>query len=125
MGSWTAEEPSIIEPFLSGQAVRVVFIGSRYWQIRLEGDSWLKSIHHEQAEFMPPDPELVEDTRRVKEGFGLEIVANDYIVGNDGQKHLLEVNHIPNVTRFPEIWEAYCDLATEWVTVEPPRHPKN
>ncbi|MEM6530672.1 MAG: hypothetical protein AAF653_20410, partial [Chloroflexota bacterium] len=34
-------EPSIIEHFYAGQAVRVVIIGDRYWQIKLEGDGWL------------------------------------------------------------------------------------
>ena len=37
------------------------------------------------------------------------------VVAEQGTKHLLEVNHIPNVTRFPEIWEAYRDFVVEWV----------
>jgi hypothetical protein len=114
-GMWTAEQPSIVEPFIHGQAVRVVVIGERAWQIRLEGDDWLKSIHHAQAAFMDVDAELLDDTWCLKTGFGLEIIANDYIVADDGSRHLLEVNHIPNVTRFPEIWEAYRDYAVEWV----------
>jgi hypothetical protein len=113
-GSWTAEQPSIVEPFLQGQAVRGVIVGEHYWQIRLEGDDWLKSIHHAKAAFMDVDEELMCDTWQVKDGFGLEIIANDYIVADDGTKHLLEVNHILNVTRFPEIWEAYRDFAVEW-----------
>ncbi len=39
----------------------------------------------------------------------------DYIVGDQGTKHLLEVNHIPNVTRFPAIWEAYRDYAVQFL----------
>ena len=35
------------------------------------------------------------------------MLAVDYMVGTDGTKHLLEVNHIPNVTVFPEIRQAY------------------
>ena len=114
-GSWTAKQPSIVEPFLKGQAVRGVIIGERYWQIRLDGDDWLKSIHHPKAAFMDADEELMADTWQVKDGFGLEIIANDYIVADDGSKHLLEVNHIPNVTRFSEIWDAYCDFAVNWL----------
>jgi hypothetical protein len=114
-GMWYAEEASVIEPFLRGQAVRVVCIGEQAWQIRLEGNSWLKSIHHADADFMPLDGELLEDTQAIGHAFGLEIVANDYIVGEDGQKHLLEVNHIPNVTRFPALWAAYADYAVRWV----------
>jgi hypothetical protein len=112
---WTGENPSVIEHFLKGQAVRIVLIGDRAWQIRLEGDTWLKSIHHDAAAFMDVDAELLEDTQAVRAGFGLEIVANDYIVGDDGAKHLLEVNHIPNVTRFPELWDAYLEYVVEWV----------
>lgn len=115
IGSWQSTEPSIIEHFLEGQAVRVAIIGNEAWQIKLDGDDWLKSIHHADAEFMDIDPELLEDTQNLKAAFGLEIIANDYIVVNDGSRHLLEVNHIPNVTRFPEIWEAYRDYVVDWI----------
>ncbi|KAB2862490.1 MAG: hypothetical protein F9K46_06985 [Anaerolineae bacterium] len=114
-GAWSRENPAIIEHYLKGQAVRVVVIGDRYWQIQLEGDDWLKSIHHAAAALIELDEELLDDTLNVRDGFGLEIMANDYIVAEDGTKHLLEVNHIPNVTRFPEIWEAYCDYVVEWI----------
>ncbi|MCA9178945.1 MAG: hypothetical protein KDB14_30990, partial [Planctomycetales bacterium] len=93
----------------------VVVIGDQFWQIKLEGDGWLKSLHHPAACFVEPDPQLVADTQRVARGFGLEIAANDYVVAPDGQPHLLEVNHIPNVTRFPEIWDAYSDYVIEWL----------
>jgi hypothetical protein len=112
---WESAEPCIIERFLPGQAVRIVLIGDGYWQIRLEGADWLKSIHSPDAAFMAVDPELLDDTRTIQKAFGLEVVANDYMVGEDGSRHLLEVNHIPNVTRFPEIWEAYRDFAVQWV----------
>lgn len=112
---WTGDEPSIIEQFLPGQAVRVALIGEHNWQIKLDGDDWLKSIHHDGAAFMPVDDELLADTQTIREAFGLEIIANDYIVGVDGSKHLLEVNHIPNVTRFPEMWKAYLDYVVEWL----------
>ena len=113
--SWTGNDPAIIEPFIDGSAVRVVMIGNQYWQIKLEGDDWLKSIHHSNADFMPVDPELLDDTKNIKNAFGMEIIANDYMIGHDGTRYLLEVNHIPNVTRFPEIWEAYRDFAVEWI----------
>jgi hypothetical protein len=113
--SWSSENAAIIEPYIAGEAVRVVVIGDRYWQVNLKGDDWLKSIHHPTAHFMEVDEALLEDTRRVGAGFGLELLANDYIVGTDGNNYLLEVNHIPNVTRFPEIWEGYADYVTQWV----------
>ncbi|TWT33424.1 hypothetical protein [Blastopirellula retiformator] len=78
----------------------------------------MKSIHHPTAEIIKPDPRLVRDTQRVAQAFGLEIAANDYIVSPDGQPHLLEVNHIPNVTRFPEIWNAYAQFVLQWLAVD-------
>jgi hypothetical protein len=113
--SWLSDDAAIIEPFIPGQAVRIVMIGERYWQIRLEGENWLKSIHHADAAFMPVDAELLDDTRAIKAGFGLEVIGNDYIVSADGSKHLLEVNHIPNVTRFPEVWQAYGEYVQTFV----------
>ena len=114
IGTWESHEPCIIEPFMPGQAVRIVIIGDKYWQIKLEGEDWLKSIHAPNAAFMDVDAELLDDTRNIQKGFGLEVIGNDYIISADGAKHLLEVNHIPNVTRFPEIWEAYRDFAVDW-----------
>jgi hypothetical protein len=37
------------------------------------------------------------------------------MVGKDGSKHLLEVNHIPNVTVFPFINEAFVTFIPNWV----------
>jgi hypothetical protein len=112
---WTGEFASVIEPFLPGQSVRVVIIGDQSWQIRLEGENWLKSIHDARAAFMEIDPELLADTQHIRQSFGLEIIANDYIVAEGGSRYLLEVNHIPNVTRFPEIWDAYRDYVVAWI----------
>ena len=111
---WTGSEAAIVEPFIEGTAVRVVMIGDQAWQIKLEGDSWLKSIHHNSADFMPVDPDLLADTQHIQQAFGLEIIANDYMVGQDGNRYLLEVNHIPNVDRFPAIWQAYSDYVVNW-----------
>lgn len=116
--SMVTENASIVEPFILGEAIRVVVIGDSAWQIRLEGDDWLKSIHHDTASLIDLDSALVDDTRAVARGFGLEIAANDYIVDTNGVPHLLEVNHIPNVTRFPEIWEGYSTLVLDWLTAD-------
>jgi hypothetical protein len=114
-GGWTSEVPTLFEPFLAGAAVRVHLMGERAWQIRLCGDDWKKSLHHPEAGFMPLDAELLEDSRRLQRLFRLEMLAMDYIVTPDGGKHLLEVNHIPNVTVFPEIRSAYLDFAAAWL----------
>jgi hypothetical protein len=111
---WSGDEPSIIEEFLTGQAVRIIIIGNCHWQIRMAGDGWLKSIHHDDAALVDVDAELLDDTETIRRAFGVEIIANDYIVSAEGTKHLLEVNHIPNVTRFPDIWEAYRDYVVAW-----------
>jgi hypothetical protein len=113
-GTWESEEPCIIEDFLPGQAVRMMLIGDKSWQIKLAGEDWLKSIIAPDAAFMEIDEDLLEDTRVIQQALGLEVAGIDYIVGETGTKHLLEVNHIPNVTRFPQIWEAYRDYAAHW-----------
>jgi hypothetical protein len=64
---------------------------------------------------MEIDRELFADTQNIAKAFGLELIANDYIVTAEGTKHLLEVNQVPNVSRFAEIWAAYRDNATAWI----------
>lgn len=113
--AWQSTESAIVEPFFAGSAVRIVVVGDRFWQIEMQGDDWLKSIHHPAAAMVEPDMRLVQDTQQVAKGLGLEIAANDYIVSPEGVAHLLEVNHIPNVTRFPEIWEAYGQYVLKWL----------
>jgi hypothetical protein len=107
-------EPTLFEPFLAGTAVRVQLIGPKAFQLTLGGDGWKKSIHGEDTVFTDPDPELVDDTRRLAEHFGLPVCATDYMVTASGERHLLELNHIPNVTQFAEMRTAYLDFAAEW-----------
>ncbi len=114
-GEWTSEQASSIEPFFEGEAVRILIIGERAWQVKMGGRDWLKSIHDPNARLMDIDPELYEDTEHIRQALGMDIIGNDYIIGSDGSKHLLEVNHIPNVTLFSEIWEAYRDHVVEWL----------
>jgi hypothetical protein len=64
---------------------------------------------------MQADPELVADVRRIMTAFGLELGAADYVVEPDGTRHLLEFNHIPNVTQFPEIRAAYLEFVADWL----------
>ena len=63
---------------------------------------------------MPIDDELLADTRALAAGLGLEVIGVDYMLGADGSRHLLEVNHAANVTVFPEIREAFLDLVARW-----------
>ena len=94
--------------------MRIVLVGDRSWQVRMAGDGWLQSIHDPRACFMPIDPELLDDARRLADHFGLRTVGVDYVVDPDGGRYLLEVNHVPNVTVFPKVREAYLDLVVEW-----------
>lgn len=112
---WQAKEPTLIEPFLEGEAVRVTAIGDTLFQLRLAGDDWKKSIHHATACFMPLDEKLAEDVRALRDYFDLPVCAADYIIAPDGTPQLLELNHVPNVTQFPEIRAAYLDFATKWI----------
>jgi D-alanine-D-alanine ligase-like ATP-grasp enzyme len=59
--------------------------------------------------------ELAADARAIAEHFDLQVVGIDYMAGEGGMFHLLEVNHIPNVTVFPFMRSAFLDLAAEWV----------
>ncbi len=123
-GSWTADVPTLFEEFVDGEAVRIVLVDDRAWQVRMAGEGWLKSIHDPAAAFMPIDPDLLDDARRLAEHFGLRTSGVDYIVAPDGGRHLLEVNHVPNVTAFPEVREAYLDLVVRWAD-EPVPHRRN
>ncbi len=106
-GTYQNDNSAIIEPYYVGEAVRIVLIGNQHWQVRLTGEGWLKSIHPENAGYMPVDEALLADSRKIQAGLGLDFLGNDYIIGLDGERYLLEVNHIPNVTRFEEMRLAY------------------
>jgi hypothetical protein len=113
-GPWRASEPTLFEPFVPGEAVRVVSLGGPARQIRLAGADWRKSVHGAGAEYMPVDPELAADTEVVRRGLGLDLIANDYMLGAAGP-YLLEVNHIPSVTCLPGLWDEYLDVVAAWV----------
>jgi hypothetical protein len=114
-GEFRCSEPTLVEPFLEGQAVRVQLIGDRAWQMRLGGEGWKKSIHGDDTAFVEPDPELVADTRQLADHFRMSILGVDYIARTGSGYSLLEVNHVPNVTHFPEIRSAFLDLAAAWI----------
>ncbi|MBN9284453.1 MULTISPECIES: hypothetical protein [unclassified Flavobacterium] len=114
-GYWKSEEASVIEPFFSGEAVRIMIIGTEAWQIKLEGATWLKSIHPDEACFMPVDPELLEDSKQLMEKLRMDMIGNDYILGDNGTKYLLEVNHIPNITRFESVRLTYLHTVIAWI----------
>jgi hypothetical protein len=94
--------------------VRVHLLGEKAWQLQMGGANWKQSIHDSSAKLVTLDAELVADARALQRHFGLEMLAVDYQITSDGSKHLLEVNHIPNVTLFPELREAYLDYAARW-----------
>ncbi len=112
-GAWAAEVPTLVEDYVEGEVVRIVLVGERAWQVRMAGDGWLKSIHHPDAS-MPIDPELLDDSRRLAAHFGLDTVGVDYMVAADGSRHLLEVNHVPNVSVLAEVRSANLDLVVDW-----------
>ncbi len=113
--TWTATEPTLFEPFLSGHAVRVTAIGDQIWQFLMGGENWKKTVHHSDTRLMPTDPVLADDVRTMQDDFDLSVCAADYIIRPDGSRHLLELNHIPDVTAFPEVWAAYLTFTTHWM----------
>jgi hypothetical protein len=114
-GNWTSSETSVIEEFIEGEAVRMMIVGDKHWQIKLTGDTWLKSIHHEDSGEMQADNELLIDGQNIAKHFNLQTVGVDYMVGFNGEKYLLEVNHIPNVTVFPFVNEAFILFSKKWI----------
>ncbi|SEO48961.1 hypothetical protein SAMN05192574_108269 [Mucilaginibacter gossypiicola] len=114
-GDWTSTETSVIEEFIDGEAVRIMIVGDKSWQIRLTGDTWLKSIHNEGSWEMEIDQELLLDSKAIAQHFNLQTVGVDYIIGKNGERYLLEVNHIPNVTVFPFVNKAFIEYAVEWM----------
>ena len=113
-GAWQSSETSVIEEFIEGEAVRIMMVGDTHWQIKLTGDTWLKSIHNEGSAEMTVDNELLEDARKIAFHFKLETIGIDYMVGANGERYMLEVNHIPNVTVFPFINKAFMEFAVDW-----------
>lgn len=113
--SWICEEPTLLESFIEGEAVRIQLIGDQAWQIHMQGDDWLKSIHHPQSTLVDIDDDLLNDARQLQHHFGLDVIAVDYMVADDGTKHLLEVNHIPSVTAFEQMRTAYLNLVSTWL----------
>ena len=111
---YTTQETSVIEEFIEGKAVRIMILGDQHWQIQLTGDTWLKSIHNEGSGEMPVDAELLEDSLNITKHFNLQMAGIDYMVGKNGEKYLLEVNHIPNVTVFPFMNEAFIKYCKHW-----------
>ncbi len=118
---WHATEPTVVEEFIEGQAVRLMLIGDRAWQIALTGETWRKSIHPDDSQFIAIRPDLLDDSRALAKHFGLQVCGVDYMISTGGTPHLLEVNHIPNVTRFGEVREAYLQLVAEWLRDWEPR----
>jgi hypothetical protein len=114
-GHWESEYPSTIEPYFEGEAVRIMIVGNHIWQIKLEGETWLKSIHPDSACFMEIDQDLLKDTLNIMEKMKMDMIGNDYIICTDGSKQLLEVNHIPNITRFEEVKTAYLETVIKWI----------
>ncbi|WP_284462958.1 hypothetical protein [Chryseobacterium sp.] len=114
-GSWESTEDSVLEPYFEGEAIRILNIGEKSWQIKLEGETWLKSIHPDNAQFTEIDAELLQDTLTLKDKIGMDVIANDYIVQKDGTKHLLEINHIPNITRFEEVRLHFLETVVDWI----------
>jgi hypothetical protein len=115
------EDATIYEEFIEGEAVRVFMVGEKFWQVRLTGDDWRKSIHHTESAEMPLAADLQQDTQNLANYFDLSVVGIDYMIAYSGEKYLLEVNHIPNITVFPFVRETFIDFVRNWINPLPRR----
>lgn len=97
----------MVEPFVDGRAVRLVWLDGRTWQIALKGPGWLKSIHDPAAREETVDPRLAADAERLCRAFRLAWAGVDDMIDKNDRPVLLEVNASPNVTVFPAIRAAF------------------
>ncbi len=109
----TFEQPTLIEPFFEGESVRVLLIGDDVWQFHYVSEDWRKNVNG-RVEKVQPDATLVTDARRIAAHLGLDIAGVDYIVGDKGT-WLLEVNHFPGISDFPDVRSRYVDFVAEWI----------
>ena len=92
---------------MEGDAVRDTVVGDMFWQFRMGGAGWKQSVHHPDRQTIALDPELADDVRTMRDHFDLSVWAVDGIIRVDGAKHLLKLNHTPDVAAFPELRSAY------------------
>lgn len=116
-GVFTPPDDAVVEPFVPGHSVRIALCGERAWQVRLEGDGWLRSLHDPRARLEEPRSDLLEDARALARRFDLCWAGVDYQLAADETPHLLEVNHAPNLTRFPELRAAFLDEVVRFAAI--------
>lgn len=123
--TWDATQPTLIEPYVAGRGVRIHLMGKRAWQIEMSTHShaagdWREASDAEGARISEDCmPDLLEDARQIQRHLGLDMAGIDYQVPEQGEPHLMEVNHIPNVTHFAELRSAYLDYVVQWVEALP------
>ena len=113
-GAFCPEHSSVVEPFLRGESVRVLLVGSRSWQLHYASDDWRKNVRATVTVAAEADPDLVVEAQQVARRLRLEVAGIDFIVGVDGRRHLLEVNAYPGFDDAPGAEEAFVDLALDW-----------
>jgi hypothetical protein len=121
------DQPTLFEEFLIGTAIRVVSVKGatrQAFQINMAGYSWKKEASHDCATLSDGVSDLCHfDTLNLQDLFRLRFIGVDYIIREDNNKkipHLLEVNAIPDITRFSEIQTAYVDAVRHWANTKVP-----
>lgn len=88
------------EPFFKGSSVRILIIDQFNFGIKIDNkDSWIANSPGAETSIFDVDPksDIAIHARNVANYFGLEFAGVDYIVGDDGKHHFLEINQFPGL----------------------------
>lgn len=95
-----------IEPFFSGQSVRVLVIGKNAFGIEVTNDStWIKNAPGTEIHEFQIPLELREHADKLSKYFGLDVAGVDYIIQDNGDFRFLEVNQYPGFAGFDEVMD--------------------
>jgi ribosomal protein S6--L-glutamate ligase len=92
-----------VEPFVDyARDVRVLLIGEQMWAMERRGATWKVQAGAADFALIEPPPALTDDTRRIVDRLGAEVLAVDFLEDRDGKYFALESNDIPGLSGFPD-----------------------
>lgn len=121
-GAFTAEELTLVEPFVEGSSERILLIGEAAWHLVYESDDWRKNVSARVRPLDPPNRRLIARARRIADALALPMVGVDFVV-RENDAVLLEINAYPGLDDAPGAVDAFVDAVAAWaVNLETYRH---
>ncbi len=119
-GELSVPEPSVLEPFVDGESIRVlrvgnIHVGSSYWQLHYESDDWRKNVNSKITVLPKVDQDIFERTEAITSKLGLNVTGVDFIRAKNGEAYLLEVNAYPGLEDAPGAEDKFVELAVDWI----------